>query len=51
MALLGEPARTATVRCRTAASLLVVPADAFARLVERVPELGEGLRATIAART
>jgi glutamate 5-kinase len=50
MALLGEPARTATVRCRAAASLLVVPADAFARLVERVPELGERLRATIAER-
>jgi glutamate 5-kinase len=50
MALLGEPARTATVRSRRSASLLVVPADAFANLVDRVPELGDRLRSTIAER-
>ena len=50
MALLGEPARTATVRSRGSASLLVVPADAFANLVDRVPELGDRLRSTIAER-
>jgi glutamate 5-kinase len=50
MALLRRERRTATVRARTGANLLVLRAAAFRALVERVPELGARLREAARAR-
>jgi CRP-like cAMP-binding protein len=50
MALMGEPVRTATVRCRVPTGLLVLRARAFRSLVARVPELGARLQEAAAHR-
>jgi hypothetical protein len=51
MALLGQPRRTATVRCRTEMSALELDEPGFRILVEAVPQLRERFAETIARRS
>jgi CRP-like cAMP-binding protein len=51
MALLGEPRRTATVRCRTGMSAIQLDARDFRILVEAVPRLQERFAESIHRRS
>ncbi len=50
MALVGGGRRTATVRAAIKSEVIRLPGDAFARLMERRPELKERIRRDMAAR-
>jgi voltage-gated potassium channel len=51
MALLSREARSATVTALRATDLLVLDADDFLRLLDRLPDLGARVRAVARERT